>query len=554
MPRPRTGTAYEKNGKWYIGVRLRDGRKWATPCPPRDDGIVLDHIHARSVAANLQRDYDAGRWDPDAVTNEPELASGVSAVTPTSPPTVVEFAREWIKTQRYGSVEKDKKRLEFYLAPSPLASHVLTEVRPRHVLAFIGWLTDRPSARGGTLAPRTVRNAYDVLRRALSAAVIADLIPSSPCAPLSNALPSMNDKHPGARETWLFTREEVERLISAPELLPDRRVTYAILFLTGCRWGELAALRFRDWNPGAVPLGRLIISRAIEPMTKREKGTKTGAVKRVPVHPALAEILTAWQARGFEALLGRAPTSEDFVLPTRRFTARGVDSGNRYLHEDCARLGLVPRHIHCARRTFISLAQDDGGEPGKLKWITHAPPKAVFDQYTTLQWKTLCAEVVKLQITLARSADAIVLPSGGGGSLGSDRLATGLATEAGTESAEGLVSSGLVTEAQRNRTPGASHELSRNGSFSGGFEKTPGQDPDEIGRLATGLATGGSRSAGGETVTLDRLELHGKLLALEEAISSGERARARELMAGLLRLTNTSPSWRHGNLTGEVRR
>lgn len=90
--------------------------------------------------------------------------------------------------------------------------------------------------------------------------------------------------------------------------------------------------------------------------------------------------------------------------------------------------------------------------------------------------------------------------------------------------------------AQRNRTPGTSHELSRNGSVSVEFETTPGQDPDEFGRLATGLATAGSRSQGGGTVTFDRLELQRKLLALEAAIASGERVLACALVAELLRI------------------
>jgi integrase len=438
MPRARTGTSYLKNGKWYVGIRLRDGRKWATPCPPREDGGVVNRQHASHVAWKLQQDYDAGRWDPEAAPKEAPAktkSTEPAATTPApaeEPVTVLAHARAWIKTKRYGSADKDKKRIEFYLAAAPLASMRIAEVRPRHVLAFIQWLSDRPSARGGKLSARSVRNVYDVVRRAFASAVIEDLIVASPCAPLSNALPTLQDKHPGARETWLFTREEVERLIADEALLPDRRVTYAILFLTGARWGELAALRWRDWNPDARPLGRLTISRAIEPLTKREKGTKTGAVKRVPVHPVLAEVLSAWKAKGFEAVFGRAPETDDFIMPSRRFTPRGVDNGNRYLHEDCKKLGLPPRHIHCTRRTFISLAQDDGGEPMKLKWVTHAPPRAVFDQYTTLQWKTLCAEVAKLEITLRRPAGAVVLPfeqKAEPADDGADHLATGTDAE-----------------------------------------------------------------------------------------------------------------------------
>jgi hypothetical protein len=50
-------------------------------------------------------------------------------------------------------------------------------------------------------------------------------------------------------------------------------------------------------------------------------------------------------------------------------------------------------------------------------------------------------------------------------------------------------------------------------------------------------------------VTFDRLELQGKLVALEEAITSGEGARARELVAELraLALDDQAPIRAAGN-------
>ncbi len=65
----------------------------------------------------------------------------------------------------------------------------------------------------------------------------------------------------------------------------DRRVLYVILFLTGCRLGEAAALRWRDYDDPKQSLGELVLARSIERVTRREKGTKTVAIKYVPVHP-----------------------------------------------------------------------------------------------------------------------------------------------------------------------------------------------------------------------------------------------------------------------------
>ena len=53
------------------------------------------------------------------------------------------------------------------------------------------------------------------------------------------------DKDPEWRSTAVFTREEVEPLLSDTRLPEDRRVLYAFLFLTVMRIGEAVALR---WN------------------------------------------------------------------------------------------------------------------------------------------------------------------------------------------------------------------------------------------------------------------------------------------------------------------
>jgi hypothetical protein len=61
---------------------------------------------------------------------------------------------------------------------------------------------------------------------------------------------------------------------------------------------------------------------------------------------------------------------------------------------------LRKRRLHDARRTFISLAQTDGGRLDLLRWITHASPKDVMGGYTTFTWKDICAEVAKLNIAV----------------------------------------------------------------------------------------------------------------------------------------------------------
>jgi len=409
MAPPRRGSAFEKRGVVLVQVRLRAGagkKFWSARCPPRADGVAVDLVHARSVAADLQRLYDAGKWDPLAPTAAPGTPDAAAvALNPGAVPTVAEFALAWIAKQTYESQPKDQMLFERHLRPSALGSLPVSDVRPRHVVAYITWLKSRASQRGGTLAPRTVRNVYDAVRRALDAAVVSELLTSNPCAALHGHLPEIVDKDPEARDTWFCTRAEVFALMTDPRVNDARRVVYAVEFLTGCRPGELAALRWRDWDRAMRPLTRLTIGRAVKSVSKKIGSTKTGARKRAPVHPFLERVLDAWWREGWRELMGRAPTLDDLLVPNQDGQPRSNQRANVLWKRDLVKLGLRERHHYCTRHTFISQTQDDGADGQILKWMTHAPPSSAFDGYTRTQWSRLCQELSKLRVGDATAED-----------------------------------------------------------------------------------------------------------------------------------------------------
>ncbi|MDB4955610.1 MAG: integrase family protein [Myxococcales bacterium] len=59
-----------------------------------------------------------------------------------------------------------------------------------------------------------------------------------------------------------------------------------------------AALRWRDWDVNKQWLGELLVARSYCAKLDETKGTKTDAVKHVPVHPTLAAILGEWKLSG----------------------------------------------------------------------------------------------------------------------------------------------------------------------------------------------------------------------------------------------------------------
>jgi integrase len=89
-------------------------------------------------------------------------------------------------------------------------------------------------------------------------AKLADLIDQSPCVLDERQLGPLTDKDPEWRNDAVFTREEVETIISDVRIPPDRQVVYALELLAGVRPGEAAALRWRHYGPTIRPLGKLL--------------------------------------------------------------------------------------------------------------------------------------------------------------------------------------------------------------------------------------------------------------------------------------------------------
>jgi hypothetical protein len=69
------------------------------------------------------------------------------------------------------------------------------------------------------------------------------------------------------------------------------------------------------------------------------------------------------------------------------------------LRLDCAALSFRLRRFHDLRRTFITLAREDGAERDVLRLCTHgATGQDVMELYTSFGWSKLCAQVQPLRI------------------------------------------------------------------------------------------------------------------------------------------------------------
>jgi integrase len=381
------GSLYRKGAKLWARYKDETGSWRGAPTPYRPG----EETQARRFLKRLEVGIDARKQSADGGASQ-------------GPITVASYATRWIADRKALGLKAagdDENRLKHALPL--LGAMKLDEIRPRQIRDLV--LELRKQA---TLAPRTIRHVYAILATMFRTAVADELIIATPCVLTKGILPKKVDKDPNFRANAIFTREEVEQLISDVRLLEDRRLLYALKGVAGLRHGEASGLRWRHYQPDLDPLGAIDLDR-----------TKSQVPRRVPVHPTLAALLEEWRTAGWERTYGRSPTAQDFIVPTRNMTERPSPDSQRSFLQDLAMLKLRPRRGHDLRRTFITLAQVDGARRDLLETLTHGPRGDIINVYTTFPWPALCAEVVKLKIELRPHT---------AGAAGSPQLATALAT------------------------------------------------------------------------------------------------------------------------------
>ena len=172
------------------------------------------------------------------------------------------------------------------------------------------------------------------------------------------------------------------------------------MFLAGLRFGEVSALSWRHFEPAKKPLGRLVVAAAYNTRRRTIGLTKTQTTRAHPIHPALAAFLETWRGKGWPFFFGRAPNSDDLIVPSRTGRPRSNNHMKNKFDEDLAKLGLRKRRQHDARKTWLTQLVADGARREILERITHARKTDVMSGYIEFEWPTLCAEVAKWTLTL----------------------------------------------------------------------------------------------------------------------------------------------------------
>jgi integrase len=360
MPAPMTKTktpgVYKRGSRYVVVYRDINGKQRKESARTYED--------ARRLKATRNADVARGEYQEQSKT------------------TFNAYSAEWV--ERYvgrgkrgfrESTRDDYRRLLRNYAHRFFADRTkLTDITPRHIADFIGWLCNEET-QGKRLADSTVANALDPVRACLASAAQEGLIRVNPCVGAS--LPH--------RPTAEDIDDEDVRALSRQQLAdflavvnPAYTTFFRLLSVTGLRVSEAIALQWRhlhlDGDRPHVKVRRGFVKGRVQPPK-----TKYGR-RGVPLSAGLVRELRA-RRTGTEW-----PRDEDLVFPSKAGTFLDVDNlRKRVLKPVAEEVGVPWAGFHAFRHTCASILFERGSNAVQVqRWLGHHSPAFTLATYVHL--------------------------------------------------------------------------------------------------------------------------------------------------------------------------
>lgn len=372
LERTRTPGIFKRGGRYVFSYRVDGKQRWES-CRTLDE--------ARRAKAARATDIGRGEF---------EQRSRI---------TLHEYAREWIEryrgTGRRGFREETRSEYRGLLDKYALSYFPertrLTDITPRHIASFVGWLceqtkrapTEAEPDRRVRLSDKTVRNAVGPLKACLATARREGLIRHNPASDAALPHRTRADEDEGQPRPFPRLEGSDGGMVETMELVvahvhESHRLMFELLAATGLRRSELLA-----------PEGRHLVLDGERPHVKvrqrvrrrRGEGLVIGPLKSrhskrdVPIPQELADRLAA---------IGAAPDE----LVFRSATGSVLDPDNlasRVLAPACAAAGVEWAGFHTFRHTVASRLFAEGRNVVQVqRWLGHHSASFTLDTYVHL--------------------------------------------------------------------------------------------------------------------------------------------------------------------------
>jgi integrase len=355
MPRPSTGTAYEKGGHLYAQVTLAPGKRRPFPCPPH----IKTLARAKQYAAFLSEQIRAGTWNPAAtMPTMPEAVEG----------TFRAWSTAWIEHRaRRGLVgaKDDESRLRVHVWQH-LGDKPVDRITSTDLERLVAHLDERIHA--GTMSWKLARNVWGLVSKAFADACkskdpklrVRRDNPASTVAP--------PDKGAVKAKVYLWPSEFLALVTCEQVPIRYRRLIALSVYLY-CRAGELEALR---WDALDLDHGVIHVHQATD--RYREIGTvrhtKGKEARRYSLEPAVLPLLRQLREEaGGTAASGpvvKMPPAEDLADRLRQYLRwAGVTREELFVPVDDPTRKRITWHD--LRATGITWRAVRGDEPLKIQ-------------------------------------------------------------------------------------------------------------------------------------------------------------------------------------------
>jgi integrase len=357
MEKTRHAGIYKRGGRYVFSYRLNGKQRWES---------ARTLTEAQRLKARRAADADRGELQERSRL------------------TFREYAEEWVERyqgRRRGFREstredyrRDLKRYAFPFFDEKLGV-TLSQLQPRDVANYVGWLCEQPLPTGKPLSDAKVRNALKPVSACLATAVREGLIRNNPARGVDLPhRPNVDDLD--EEDVRVFTHEQLEAFLSLVH--PRHRLMFELLASTGLRVSELIALR---WKHLAIDGSRPHVKVRRTLVRGREQAPKTKHGRRdVPIDPELVSRLREHRKAS------EWSREDDLVFPSLEGTPLSPSNlRRRVLRPVAEEIGAPWAGFHTFRHTCASMLFERGSNAVQVqRWLGHHSPSFTINTYVHL--------------------------------------------------------------------------------------------------------------------------------------------------------------------------